>query len=139
MAASVFHSGSSGTAALGSNEISITGWEVHPTAQLVEFKNSRSGGFVLREATFKDCSVTIDADFDFGNNPFQTPYSIQPGTTLTNVILCLHQSTSGALDGPAWTFASLVVDSTPQKLQVDGKITTRFTAKGNGSYTPPAA
>jgi hypothetical protein len=103
---------------------------------LVEFKNSKSGGYVLREATFKDCSVTIDADFDFGNNPFQTPYSIQPGTTLTNVKLCLHQSASGQLDGLAWTFSSLVVDSTPQKLQVDGRITTRFTAKGNGSYTP---
>ena len=136
MAASVFHSGAFGTAALGTNELSVVGWSVQPTAQLVEFKNSKSGGYVLREATFKDCSVTIDADFDFGNNPFQTPYSIQPGTTLTNVKLCLHQSASGQLDGLAWTFSSLVVDSTPQKLQVDGRITTRFTAKGNGSYTP---
>jgi hypothetical protein len=133
---SVFHSGSFGTAAVGSNELSITAWEVQPTAQLVQFKNSKSGGYVLREATFKDCSVSIDVDFDFNNNPFQTPYSLQPGTTLTNVQLFLHQSASGSLDGLAWTFTSLVVDSTPQKLQVDGRITTRFTAKGNGSYTP---
>src|ERR1700722_18944347 len=136
MAASVFHSGSFGTAALGTNELSIVGWDVHPTAQLVEFKNSKSGGYVLREATFKDCSVTNDVDFDFGNNPFQTPFSLQPGTTLTNVKLCLHQTTAGALDGLAWTFTSLVVDSIAQSLKVDGKVTTRFTAKGNGSYTP---
>ncbi len=136
MAASVFHSGSFGTAALGTNELSITAWSVQPTAQLVEFKNSKSGGFVLREATFKDCSVAIEMDFDFGNNPFQTPFSIQPGTTLTNVKLCLHQSAAGVLDGLAWTFSSLVVDSTPQSLKVDGKITSRFTAKGNGSFTP---
>jgi hypothetical protein len=136
MAASVFHSGAFGTAALGTNELSVTGWAVQPTAQLVEFKNSKSGGYVLREATFKDCTVSIDVDFDFGNNPFQTPYSIQPGTTLTNVMLYLYQSAAGALNGLAWTFGSLVVESTPQKLQVDGKITTRFTAKGNGSYTP---
>ena len=135
MSSSIFHSGSFGTAALGSSELSITGWDVNPTAQLVEFKNSKSGGYVLREATFKDCSVTIDVDFDFGNNPFQTPYSIQPGATLTGVKLCLHQSAAGQLDGLAWTFTSLVVDSTPQKLQIDGRITTRFTAKGNGSYT----
>jgi len=135
MSASVFHSGSFGTAAIGTSEISITGWEVHPTAQLVEFKNSKSGGYVLREATFKDCSVTLDADFDFGNNPFASPTSIQPGATLTSVKLLLHQSAAGQLDGLAWTFTSLVVDSTPQKLQVDGRITTRFTAKGNGSYT----
>jgi hypothetical protein len=135
MAASVFHSGYLGTAALGSNELSVVSWDVQPTAQLVEFKNSKSGGYVLREATFKDCTVTIEVDFDFGNNPFQSPYSIQPGTTLSNVKLCLQQSASGQLDGLAWTFASLVVESTPQKLEVDGKITTRFTAKGNGSYT----
>jgi hypothetical protein len=136
MAASVFHSGSFGTAALGTNELSIVGWEVHPTAQLVEFKNSKSGGYVLREATFKDCQVMIDVDFDFGNNPFQSPFSLAPGATLTSVKLCLHQSAAGQLDGLAWTFSSLVVESTPQKLQVDGRITTRFTARGNGSYTP---
>lgn len=135
MAASVFHSGYLGTAALGSNELSVVSWDVQPTAQLVEFKNSKSGGYVLREATFKDCTVTLEVDFDFGNNPFQSPYSIQPGTTLANVKLCLQQSAPGQLDGLAWTFASLVVESTPQKLEVDGKITTRFTAKGNGSYT----
>jgi hypothetical protein len=138
MAASVFHSGNFGTAALGTNELSITSWDVQPTAQLVEFKNSKSGGFVLREATFKDCSVTIEVDFDFGNNPFQSPFSIQPGTTLSNVNLYLHQSAAGLLDGLAWAFTSLVVDSTPQQLKVDGKITTKFTAKGNGSYTPAA-
>jgi hypothetical protein len=134
MAASVFHSGAFGTAALGTNELSVTGWSVQPSAELVEFKNSKSGGYVLREATFKDCTVTIDVDFDFGNNPFQTPYSIQPGATLTNVELYLNQTGAGQLNGLAWTFSSLVVDSTPQKLLVDGKITTRFSAKGNGSY-----
>jgi hypothetical protein len=137
MAASVFHSGSFGTAALGTNELSITGWDVQPTAQLVEFKNSKSGGYVLREATFKDCSVTIQLDYDFGNDPFGTPFSITPGATLTSVILCLHQTASGSLDGPQWSFTSLVVEGTPQQLQVDGKITTRVTAKGNGSYTAP--
>jgi hypothetical protein len=137
MSASVFHSGSFGTAALGTNELSVTAWEVQPTAQLVEFKNSKSGGYVLREATFKDCSVTITIDYDFGNDPFSAPYSIAPGATLTNVNLCLHQSTSGALDGPKWNFTSLVVDGTPQTLQVDGRISTRITSKGNGSYTAP--
>jgi hypothetical protein len=137
MAASVFHSGSFGTAALGTNELSVTGWEVQPTAQLVEFKNSKSGGYVLREATFKDCSVTIQIDYDFGNDPFSSPYSLAPGATLTNVVLCLHQTAAGALDGPNWSFTSLVVDGTPQQLQVDGRITTRVTAKGNGSYTAP--
>ena len=137
MSASVFHSGSFGTAAIGSNELSITGWEVQPTAQLVEFKNSKSGGYVLREATFKDCAVVLQLEYDFGNDPFASPYSIGVGVTLSSVNLFLHQSGASTLDGPKWAFTSLVVDTTPQSLQIDGKITTRVTAKGNGSFTTP--
>ena len=137
MAASVFHAGNFGNAALGSNPLAITAWDVQTPTKLVEFKNSQSGGYVLREATFKDCAVMIDVDFDFGNNPFDSPFSLSSGITLTNVVLCLHQSTYNSLDGFKWQFGSLVTDNTPQKLDIDGKITTRFSAKGNGSYTYP--
>ncbi|MGD1275670.1 MAG: hypothetical protein ABR964_00430 [Tepidisphaeraceae bacterium] len=138
MAASVFHSGYYGTAALGSSELPITKWEVQPTVELTPFKNSKSGGYVLREATFKDCTVEIDIDFDFGNNPFAAPLSINVGAVLSNVKLCLHQSSAGALDGLCWSFSSLIVDGTPQQLVVDGKITTKVLCKGSGSFTYPS-
>jgi hypothetical protein len=140
MAASVFHSGSFGTAALGSNEISVVGCgRFSRRRNWSNSKTARAEGYVLREATFKDCSVTIDADFDFGNNPFQTPYSIAAGHDAheRESCVCIKASSGACSTGLAWTFSSLVVDSTPQKLQVDGRITTKISAKGNGSYTAP--
>jgi hypothetical protein len=137
MAASVFHSGFYGTAALGGDELPITKWEVQPTVELTPFKNSKSGGFILREATFQDCIVEIDVDFDFANNPFASPLNINVGAVLTNVKLYLHQSSAGSLDGLFWAFSSLIVDGTPQQLIVDGTITTKILCKGSGSFTYP--
>jgi hypothetical protein len=122
----------------GGNELPITHWEVQPSAELTQFKNSRSGGFVLREASFKDCLVAIDIDYDFGNNPFASPISIAVGATLSNVNLYLHQSAAGALNGPFWSFSSLIVEGTPQQLAVDGKITTKVMCRGNGSFAYPS-
>jgi hypothetical protein len=135
MAASVFYSGFYGTAALGGSELPITQWIVQPTVELTPFKNSKSGGFIIREATFQDCAVEIDIDFDFGNNPFASSQSINVGAVLNNVKLYLHQSSAGTLDGLAWGFSSLIVDGTPQQLVVDGKITTKILCKGSGSFT----
>ncbi|MDP9175547.1 MAG: hypothetical protein M3O30_17025 [Planctomycetota bacterium] len=138
MAASVFHSGFYGTASVAGNELPITQWEVQPTVELTQFKNSRSGGFVLREATFKDCQVAIHLDHDFGNNPFAAPFSIAVGALLSTVNLYLHQSAAGALNGSFWSFSSLIVETTPQQLVVDGKITTKIICRGNGSFTYPS-
>jgi hypothetical protein len=137
MPASVFHSGFGGTAAVGGNELPVTSWEVQPSVELTQFRNSRSGGFVLREATYKDCLVSIQLDYDFGNNPFAAPTAIVVGATLSNVNLYLHQSSAGALNGSYWNFASLIVEGTPQQLVVDGKITTKVMCRGNGSFTYP--
>jgi hypothetical protein len=134
---SVFHSGFLGTAALGSSELPIIKWDVVPTTKLEEFKNSKSGGYIIRESTFKDCSVTLDIDYDFSAGPFDSPYSISIGAIITNAKLFLHQSGPGNLDGSYWGFTSLIVDTTPQNLTVDGKIVTRVTAKGSGSFTYP--
>jgi hypothetical protein len=138
MATPIFYAGNFGTAALGTNEFSCTSWSVRPTAELVTFKNSRSGGYVLRQATFKDVAVMIAMDFDFANNPYQSPYGMGPGLLFTNVLLFLHESGASTLDGIKWTFSSLVSDDAPQSLNVDGKIATSFSLKGNGSYTLPA-
>jgi hypothetical protein len=137
MAASIFHSGFYGTAAVNGTELPIVKWEVQPIVQLTQFRNSRSGGFIIREATFQDCAVEIDVDFDFGNNPFASPLSLTVGTTLSNVRLYLYQSTAGAMDGPFWNFSSLIVDGTPQQLVVSGNITTKIQCKGSGAFAYP--
>lgn len=138
MGAIQYHNGYTGTAFAGTQELSIISWNVNPTTGTTEFKTSKSGGFVIRETNFKDCTVSIVIEYDFGNAPFKTPSTITLGTTLTDVQLFLHQTVSGALDGPKWQFSALVVDATPQSLAVDGKIQTTISMKGAGAFYSPS-
>src|SRR5947209_17203711 len=104
-----FHSGSTGTATIGASptEIPVIDWHVHASAKLAEFVNSRSAGFVLREPTIKDASVDFSIDFDYDQNPFQTPLNLYVGQTVTNAKLFLTGGTGGT---KFWTFTSLVID-----------------------------
>lgn len=138
---SQFHSGVGGTASVGSPavELPITDWEVRPTAEVTKFRNSKTGPYEQVEGTWKSAAVTVSVEYDFANNPFQTPAAIQVGATLSNVKLYLHQSAPGLLDGPAWTFPSLVVTTTPQTLPVNGQnIVTKFTCVTNGTFGYPS-
>jgi hypothetical protein len=134
---SQFYSGVGGTASIGTPpvELTITDWEVRPSAQLTRFRNSKSGPYDIVEANWLSATVTISIEFDFGNNPFAT---IQVGSRLTNVALYLHQSAPGQLDGPAWTFGSLIVTSTPQTLPMTGKsIVTQVSCVNDGPFSYP--
>lgn len=137
---SQFYSGVGGAASLGTPplELSISDWEVRPTAQLTRFRNSRSGPYDLVEANWLNATVTITVEYDFNNNPFQSPAAIQIGAELTNVQLYLHESAPGQLDGPAWSFPALIVTSTPQTLALGGEnIVTKFTCVNNGAFSYP--
>jgi hypothetical protein len=134
---SQFYSGAGGTASIGSppSELSITDWQVNPSASLNRFRNSKSGPYEIVEASWLSATVTITVEYDFGNSPFT---AIQIGSRLSNVKLYLHQSASGRLDGPAWSFGALVVTATPQSLPVTGQtVTTRLTCTSDGAFSYP--
>jgi hypothetical protein len=136
-----FYSGVGGTASVGNPplELPITDWQVNPSAQTTRFRNSKSGPFDIVESNWLSATVTISIEYDFSNSPFQSPAAIQVGSRLTNVKLFLHQSSPGQLDGPAWTFGSLVVTATPQSLPMTGRnITTRLTCASDGPFTYPS-
>jgi hypothetical protein len=132
----VFHSGATGTCTIGSGatEVPLIHWSVRPTAQMAEFRNSKSGGYVLREAGFKDAMVEFEIDFDFGASPFGAPLSIGVGAILTSVKLYLNGGTGGT---EYWSFPSLIISATPQRLAVEGRITTRVQCVANGSFSYP--
>jgi hypothetical protein len=137
---SQFYSGVSGSASVGSPsiELPVTDWEVRPTAQTTRFRNSKTGPYDVIQTNWLSAAVTISIEYDFNNNPFQAPASIQIGSTLTNVKLYLHQSAAGQLDGSAWIFPSLVVTGTPQTLPLDGKnIVTKLTCMSDGPFSYP--
>jgi len=136
-----FYSGVGGTASVGNPplELPITDWDVRPSAQTTRFRNSKSGPFDIVEANWLSATVTISIEYDFSSSPFQSPAAIQVGSQLTNVKLYLHQSSPGQLDGPAWTFASLVVTATPQTLPQTGRnIVTQLTCDSDGPFSYPS-
>jgi hypothetical protein len=138
---SQFYSGSGGTASIGSPpiELPITEWEVRPVADITRFRNSKTGPYDVVEATWLNATITLSIEYDFNNNPFQSPTALRIGAQLTNVQLYLHQSASGQLDGSSWAFPSLIVTTTPQTLPIDGqKITTKFTCVTSGSFSYPS-
>ena len=137
MSVGTYHSGVNGTCTINGTELSVISWRVNATNEIVKFTNSKTGLYPYREATFHDCSVSVVIDMDFAQDPFQTPLSIQIGTTLSSVNLYLHQTAPGAMNGLYWGFPSLIVSSTPQDLTVDGKIGTSFEAVINGPFTYP--
>lgn len=139
MATPIFYAGFYGTAAIGANELAVTRWDVTPIVQTQEFKNSMSGPAVVRQPTFQDVSGTLDLDYDFANDPFASPPAIIVGSILTNLALYLHQSAKNALDGKKWVFPSIIIESTPMSLTVDGKVTVRVSFKGAGTNTAAAA
>ncbi|HUB24554.1 MAG TPA: hypothetical protein VL992_03920 [Tepidisphaeraceae bacterium] len=138
---SQFYSGVGGTASVGTPpvELPITDWEVRPTAQITRFRNSKSGPYDLVEANYLNATVTVTVEYDFNNNPFQAPASIQIGMELSNVQLFLHRSNTGSLDGAAWSFPSLIVTGTPQTLRLTGQnIAVSFSCVSNGAFSYPS-
>ncbi len=153
-AASVFHSGFEGTATIlvsaVQTELALIRWDIIPTAKLVEFMNSRSGLYPVREATFRDLTGSIDIDYDFANPIYSTSaggMNLQPGTTISQLKLYLDQTSrysgsglgTGSLDGPYWYIASALINAMPQSLTNDGKITTRISwATASATITYPS-
>jgi hypothetical protein len=135
---SQFYSGVGGTASYGSPpvELPITDWQVTPSARTTTFRNSKSGPYDIVEANWLSATVTISIEYDFAASPLS---AIQVGAQLTNVMLYLHQSSPGQLDGPAWTFGSLIVTSTPQSLPMTGRnLAARFMCASDGPFSCPS-
>lgn len=125
-----FHAGNQGTATVNGVELSVTDWSVNPAVELARFRNSKTAGFTRKEKTWSDATFSITVDFDFDLNPFAT---LPLGTTVTNVRLYIRGTSS-----QFWSFPSAVVVSTPQSVNVDGKIQTSFSLENDGSFVAPA-
>jgi hypothetical protein len=133
-----FHSGIASTASVGGTELPSTGWDVDPTIEIVNFRNSKTDAYSLKEGTFKDVTFTIRVDYDFDANPFQAPVSIDVGTILSNVRLYLQGGGSGGT-GDFWHFPTAIVTGTPQSVETEGKISTTINATNSGEWGRPGS
>jgi hypothetical protein len=127
-----FHSGVMGSATINGVELPILSWKVQPRADIVSFKNSKTGAYPQREATFKDARVELALDLDFDNYPFASSPGVVIGAAISEVKLYLHGAS-----GDYWLFPSMIVESNPMDVVIDGKIATSFTALPNGSFSYP--
>lgn len=131
-----FHSGIGGTATINGTELPVTGWDVDPSIEIVNFRNSKTDEFSVKEGTFKDATFTIRFDWDFDDNPFAAPIDVDLGTVLTNVRLWLRGGGAGGT-GNYWHFPLAIATGTPQSLETEGKITTSINATNSGAFGRP--
>jgi hypothetical protein len=128
-----YHSGRTATATINGNEPPVVSWRVNPTVGRQEFRNSKTGRFPMREATFFDISGSIAIDYDDAASPFAAPFNIVVGTIITNLKCYIYNSTSG----PFWNIPSALVTSTPNEITVDGRNALSFDWEVNGSFQYP--
>lgn len=127
-----FHSGIQSTAKVADVELPTTKWNVDPKVEIVEFKNSKTGTFAQKEATYQDCPFTIEVDYDFDANPFGVTPGLKVGTVLTDVKLYLRGTA-----GDYWDFPTSIVVGTPQSVESEGKVTTTINCTNSGPYGYP--
>jgi hypothetical protein len=132
-----FHSGVGGTATVGGAELPVTDWNTDPSVEIVQFRNSKTGGYSVKEATYKDANFSVGVDYDFDANPFGIAGGLTIGTILSNVKLFLRGAGTNPAAQPYWLFPSAIVVSTPQRLVVNGNITTTFNFTASGTFSYP--
>lgn len=113
MAASSFKSGYNAGLQINSNPMPIARWTVSASSELALFKNSMTGPIAVPEGTYKEYTFTFELDFDFGNDPFASPFNIAPGAQLTNAAFYLSQSARGAYDGKVLTATKIFIQTCP--------------------------
>lgn len=133
-----FQSGIDGKAFVGASELAIIGWTTNPTSEVQRFRNSKTGRFTLKEPTFKDVTGTVTIEHDFDDPIFELGTPIEAGEFIEDVKLYLRKNDTAPLaTEPYWSFPSMLVTSTPQSLEVDGKIQTSFNFEGDGEFGTP--
>jgi hypothetical protein len=117
--------GINGTATINGNELPVVSWNSAPTAVIVPFVNSLSGGHPRKLPTITDGGMfSISVDWDDANNAFTSPLSIRVGTIITNIKLYIDGSSGSRYK----SIPSAIVAGTPIAVEVPGKITYSIVA-----------
>ncbi len=129
-----FHSGVNASAKIGIVELATTNWSVDPSVDEVVFRNSKTNEYSVIETTFKQCTGTVDVDYDFDANVFTAATPLTIGAQITDLKLYLDDVADSTL---FWLFPIAVILSTPQSVSTEGKITTSIRFRNSGIFYPP--
>lgn len=123
--------GITSTALINGTELPIIGWNRRPIAIIVRFVNSLSGGHPVYLPTITDGGkFSIEFDWDDANQPFAAPLSIRVGTIITVVKLLIDTNVGTRFV----SIPSAIVESTPFKTVVEGKIAGSIDCQTSGQW-----
>lgn len=124
-------SGLLGTVTVNGTELPITNWSTSPTAQVIPFVNSLSGGHPNKLGGITDGGMfSFSYDWDDNNTPFSAPLSLRVGQTITNVKLFIDGSAGSRFK----SIPSAIVVGTPLGVEVAGKISGSVVATVDGKW-----
>lgn len=107
-------------------------WEVNPKADKIDNTNTEGGGFASSNPGIVEAEVSIEADWDGANNPYDVAVNAQPGQTITNLKLYINDVT-----GPFWLFPVFIVYEAPNGAQVRENVHINIKGSGSGTFTYP--
>lgn len=132
---STFQSGFGGNCTINAKLFPVVSWSGNFPADILVYKNSKSGNHPVRAATYQDCTVTVVIDYNQTDQPFLTSQGyLIPGVFVTNVVLLLS-----ATANDCWVISQMIVTGATQSLEVAGKIATSVPlAISGGVITAPS-
>lgn len=123
------YAGITGTATIGGQDFTVSGWRLNNPATILTFVNSKSGLHPQRLGTLTDLTFDIDIDLDSTAQPFAAN-TIIAGATLGTVFLQIAP-------GYGWTISAAVVSAISQSLARGGYVRTTLACALSGTISPP--
>lgn len=116
----------------GATVLTAKSWTVTSEADELDTTNFESGGYTEVIGGIKKLTVQIEIDWDSAANPFDSPRSIIPGSTISTVKLYVNDTT-----GPYWSIPTLFIRSVSNPAEVRQTVRVSINGTGSGSYTLP--
>lgn len=109
------------------------GWSVSPDAADLRTDNTGDQGFANRIAGVRNCSFTINFDWDASANLMDDPPALKIGSVLTGVKLHLDFDAGG----PFWSFPKAQVLTTPMTAAVGTVESFTVNCANKGPFAAP--
>lgn len=127
-----FFSAKNAKVRIGATVLTAKSWTVTAEADELDVTNFEGNGYTEVIGGVKKLTVQIEIDWDSAANPFDSPRSIIPGSTISTVKLYVNDTT-----GPYWSIGTLFIRSVSNPMEVRQSARVSINGTGSGSYTLP--
>lgn len=125
----------------GTVELDLIGAGMSPSNEVVRFVTSKTGRLPYREITFGDNALNFAIEQDFLHQPTGSNGGnlsvLSTGTMAAILYLNVPSPSAPGTNDACYNFSSLVIQSAPVSLQIEGKSALSYTCPINGPWTEP--